>query len=220
MCNESGDALALKRLGISGLHRSGGRVPLSCSLLLGAGVGSSQSAGTDSIDTPLTFGQRNCSSKAPLGSQLLLKHLLAVLFCTPILAPGRAVPLLIVFSHPITQIAFWQYTDPNEDPLAIGFKRVDISDFHKNHAKVLEFPVDIDQQQTHAQAHIQLSTRERHDAPAAPTEEAAPAAAMVYSIPPPNPFSYPSPYIAYTSYVHTSHCSRHAELCCSMARTG
>mmetsp|Transcript_142388 Transcript_142388/g.248320 ORF Transcript_142388/g.248320 Transcript_142388/m.248320 type:complete len:933 (-) Transcript_142388:172-2970(-) len=63
------------------------------------------------------------------------------------------------------EIAFWQYVDPDEEPTAIGFKRIDISDFHKNHAKVLEFPVDIDQQSTPAQAYIQLSTHEKRDAP-------------------------------------------------------
>eukprot|EP00668_Euglena_longa_P011709 GGOE01014124.1.p1 GENE.GGOE01014124.1~~GGOE01014124.1.p1 ORF type:complete len:932 (+),score=207.45 GGOE01014124.1:50-2845(+) len=70
------------------------------------------------------------------------------------------------------EIAFWQYTDPNEEPVAIGFKRVDISDFHKNHAKVLEFQVEIDQQTQVALAHIQLSTHEKSDEASSPADAA------------------------------------------------
>lgn len=57
------------------------------------------------------------------------------------------------------EIAFWQYLDPEEDPTAIGFKRINISGFHKRPALPISFSLDIEGQDSQAEAYIQITSR-------------------------------------------------------------
>eukprot|EP00906_Rhabdomonas_costata_P021419 RCo031096 len=75
-------------------------------------------------------------------------------------------------------VAFWHYPSPDaeptvldfkREPTALGFKRVDITEcFHSNAPKAVEFSVPIEGQPAPAQAHIQLTVREKSAPPAEP----------------------------------------------------
>eukprot|EP00993_Chasmostoma_nieuportense_P001088 NODE_199_length_2717_cov_26.244788_g185_i0.p1 GENE.NODE_199_length_2717_cov_26.244788_g185_i0~~NODE_199_length_2717_cov_26.244788_g185_i0.p1 ORF type:complete len:850 (+),score=273.31 NODE_199_length_2717_cov_26.244788_g185_i0:57-2606(+) len=67
------------------------------------------------------------------------------------------------------EIAFWQYRSGEDEPTAIGFKKLDISNFHSSPEQVLEFSVEIEEQSTLAHANICLTTR--HRAPPAVASE-------------------------------------------------